>query len=100
MTEEERTGVTGYAVIEQMGHKRIAGYVREVEVAGAGFLLVDIPDVELQGDRYVPLGSIATQYVAPSSIYAITPCGEQEAFAIAAQCRPSPITEWDVRALL
>lgn len=36
-------GLSGHYIIEQMGHKRIAGYVQEVVIAGKGFLQVSIP---------------------------------------------------------
>ena len=31
----------GWAILELMGHRRLAGYVREVELAGAGVLRLD-----------------------------------------------------------
>ena len=35
--------VDGWCILEVMGHRRIAGFVREVTVAGAGFLRIDVP---------------------------------------------------------
>src|SRR5262245_4954119 len=33
----------GWAVLELMGHRRLGGYLREVSIAGAGMLRIDIP---------------------------------------------------------
>jgi hypothetical protein len=54
-----------WAVVEMLGHRRVVGRVSETTLAGAGFLLVELVNAD---------GSIrGTQYVAPASIYAITP---------------------------
>lgn len=46
------TGATGdqggpafesWAILELMGHRRLAGYVREITLAGAGMLRIDVP---------------------------------------------------------
>lgn len=61
----------GHAIVELMGHLRLAGYTTEVTIAGAGFLRVDVPDAD---------GAVkATKYCSPQSIYAITPCDEATA---------------------
>jgi hypothetical protein len=32
-----------WCVVELLGHRRLAGYVQEVQLAGTGFLRLDIP---------------------------------------------------------
>lgn len=32
-----------WAILELMGRRKLAGYVRDVTVAGAGFLRIDVP---------------------------------------------------------
>ena len=73
MSEAERFGT--WAILELMGHRRLAGYLTELQIAGAGFLRLDIPPI---GDEQG-----ATQFYAPSSVYAITPVTEEAAKAVA-----------------
>ena len=89
----------GWAIIEQMGHKKLAGYVTETELAGAGFLRVDIyatiPARDLTDD---PETAVATQYVAPSSLYALTPTTESLCRQLGERLRPQPVTRWELPA--
>lgn len=81
----------GYAIIELMGHRRIAGLAREATIAGASMLRVDIPG---------PDGNTAvTQFVSPASIYCLTPCGEKEARAVAQHNMPQPVQRWEIPQL-
>lgn len=64
-----------WAVVELMGHQRIAGYVSEVEIAGHGMIRVDVPDTG-ERPRY-------SKVYGPSAIYAITPCEEELAKRVA-----------------
>ena len=58
----------GFAIIEQMGHKRLVGRVSEAEVCGVKMLRVETltepPEVQI---------------VHPQTFYAITPCTEEQA---------------------
>jgi len=75
-----------WAVVELMGHRRVVGRVTEQEIAGAGFLRIDIPSDPPQ-----------TQFYAPGSVYALTPVSE-EAVRVAAKRSTDPITEWELPA--
>jgi hypothetical protein len=66
----------GWCVIEQLGHKKLAGYVTEVEIAGAGFLRVDVHGTTPIDPAFMSGQAIATQFIAPSSLYALTPTTE------------------------
>lgn len=79
-----------WAILELMGHRRIAGHVLEVQVAGAGMLRVDIPAA---GDN-----PAATQYVSPASVYAIHPTTEAIATAAASSWRTPPVTRFELDA--
>jgi hypothetical protein len=46
MNTEEK--FEGWAILELMGHRRLGGYVRETQIAGAGMLRIDIPSNEPQ----------------------------------------------------
>lgn len=57
------------AVVELLGHQRIAGFVSEIQVAGSPFLNVEVPSCD---DR-----EGFTRYYSPSAIYCINPTTEQ-----------------------
>lgn len=66
----EATAFESWAVLELMGHRRLAGVVSEAEIAGAGFIRIDVyanGDVEPR----------STAYYGPASVYAITPTAEE-----------------------
>lgn len=77
-----------WAVLELMGHRRLAGYVTEQEIAGKGFLRLDVPGVD---------GSPAvTQLYNPASVYCLTPTTEATARAAAISSRPAPVQQWEL----
>lgn len=80
-----------WAIVEMLGHRRLAGRVREVQLAGAGMLRLDIPAAGTDPAR--------TQYISPASLYALHPCGEPTARAAAAQWRPDPVQRWELPGL-
>ncbi len=86
MTKE--TTLDEWMILELLGHRRIAGHVREVQVAGAGFLRVDIPPT---------VGHAAqTQFVAPGSIYAMHPVTEDVATRFVAKFRTPPVHRFEL----
>jgi hypothetical protein len=80
----------GWAVIELMGRRKLGGYVRDVELFGVPVIRVDVPEV---GG-----GTAATQYYAPSALYALTPTTEEIARGLAERNRPEPVTVWELPA--
>lgn len=77
----------GWAIVELMGHRRLAGHVTEVELAGAKVLRIDIPD----GDGFT------TQFYGGGALYCLTPTSEATArAAAAASARPEPIHRWEL----
>ena len=80
-----------WCIVELLGHRRLAGRVREVQIAGAGMLRLDVPP---------PPGQDAwqTQYVAPASVYALHPTTVDIAVAVASRCRPEPAHRWELPA--
>lgn len=81
-----------WALVELMGHQRIAGHVSEREIAGAKLLQVDVPEN----------GTVqsVTKFYGPSAIYCITPMTEETARAMAKQIDVGPISVWDAKRLL
>lgn len=70
----------GWAILELMGHRKLAGYLREQDVAGAAFISIDVPG---------PDGaSVATQFYAPGAVYCITPTTEDLARRVARASQP------------
>jgi hypothetical protein len=70
-----------WAIVELLGHVRLAGLVSEEEHFGGKMGRVDVP----VGDGYV------TQYFGHGSIYRVTPCTEEMAKAVAQHNKPRPI---------
>lgn len=80
----------GWAILELMGHRRVAGYVREVSFAGTALARVDIP-----GDD----GPSFSQFYGGSSIYCMTPCTEEAARGVARANRPEPVHSYELPRL-
>lgn len=81
------TEFEGFAIVELMGHRKLAGYVREVTIAGAAMLRLDIPS-----DPPV------TQYYGASSLYCLTPTTEDLATRVAKASRPTPVHQYELPA--
>jgi hypothetical protein len=77
-----------WAILELFGHKRLAGLVREVTIAGGSFLRVDVPD-ENGRTEY-------TRYYNPAAIYSISPTDQPIAVALAQKVKEPPITRYDL----
>lgn len=90
-TTESAAPFAEWCIVELLGHRRLAGYVQEVQLAGAGFLRLDIPAADDDPGR--------TQYIAPGSVYALHPVTEETARRAAATWRPEPVQRWELAAL-
>lgn len=81
-----------WAIVEIMGHQRLAGRVSEQVIGGTAFVRVDVPAVcGLQ-----PF----TKLLGSGAIYAITIVDEETARASAAQLLHAPMDEWSARRML
>lgn len=83
-------GFEGFAILELMGHRRLAGYVSEQEIAGAGLIRIDVPGE----DGF----TAATQFYSPSALYCLTPTTENVARAFATRHQPKPVQRWELPA--
>ena len=83
-----------WAVLELFGHQRLAGLVSEVQLGGASFVRVDVPDDEKKKSWKL------TKMYNPSAIYSITPVTESTARMVAASVAGEPITRWDVQEMV
>lgn len=98
MSTEQADTFEGWAILELMGHRRLAGYVKQVDLAGAGFLRLDVPGDMLAGHVDGAWGG-ATQFYPPSSVYCLTPTTEDVARRLAARARPEPVSRWELPEL-
>lgn len=89
MADETGKGYEGWAVLELMGHRRLAGKLSEQVVGGGSFIRLDVPG---DGDTWT-----ATQFYAPAAVYCITPTTEAIARRVAASSRPAPVTAWELQ---
>lgn len=85
---ESRNAYEGWAIVELMGHRRLAGQVSQAEQYGVAMLRLDIPAVDEQ--------PAATQFYGGTSIYCITPTTEEIARGIAEHNRPAPVNRWEL----
>jgi len=76
-----------WAVLELMGHRRLAGFVEEVELAGQGVLRIDIPSEP-------PV----TQFYGVGSMYSLTPTTEAIARGLASRSSPAPVIRYELPA--
>jgi len=81
-----------WALVELMGHQRIAGRVTEAEIGGCKFVRVDVPETSGR--------PAMTKFLGPSSIYAITPMSEETARAVSGCIDPAPIQAYDAQRLV
>lgn len=86
---ETKESFEGWAVLELMGHRKMAGRVSEAVVGGASLLRIDVPG---------PEGAVATQFYSPSALYCLTPTTEEVARAFAARNQPAPVSRWELPA--
>ena len=75
-----------WAIVELMGHNRIAGLISEAEIGGTVLLRIDVPEVE---DN---LGF--TKFYGTAAVYAITPTDEATVKAAVKAFRQRPIETW------
>ena len=75
-----------HAIVELMGHARIAGKVSEQVIGGVAMLRVDVPETSVQ--------SAFTKFYSAGAVYAITPVDETIAHQAAEQFQERPIQEW------
>ncbi len=78
----------GWAIVELLGRRRLAGKVSQTEQYGAAMLRLDIPDHE----------GWSTQFIGGGSIYCLTPTTETVVRAVAVSNQPQPVHRWELPA--
>lgn len=102
MAVSEEQTFASWAIMELMGHRRLAGKVTVQELAGARFFRIDIPSRATKKEDQVenPPEFISTQFFGPAAIYCLTPTTEEIARAVAVESNPAPINQWELRRLM
>lgn len=90
MSDDQTPTFEGWAFLELMGHRRLAGYLTEVTLAGSAFVRIDVPDPD-GGDQ-----ARATQFYAPGAVYCITPTTEELALQFSRKAQPAPVSRWEL----
>jgi hypothetical protein len=76
-----------WAILELMGHRKLAGLVSEENRFGTVMCRIDVPGPD---DKSV------TQFYGGSSIYAVTPTTEEVCRAFAKRSSPAPISRYEL----
>lgn len=92
--KDGQTELTGWAMVELLGHRRLAGHIETVHIGQAAFLKITIPAIDRTwtADRnhfwpgvVIPAGATVRStrekrecFAAVTSVYCITPAHENE----------------------
>ena len=82
----QNTKFEEWAILELMGHRRLAGKITDAVIGGGAFLRLDIP---MDDDKWT------TQYYSPQSVYCISPVSEELARMVAKNNQPAPVHRWE-----
>lgn len=88
MTNEQTAELKdlGWCILELMGHRRLAGQLREELVGGSVMLRIDVAKAD---------GNM-TQFYGGSAVYCITPTTEAVARAFAATLTGGPVMRYEI----
>lgn len=84
------TIIDQWAIVELMGHRRLAGRASEEQHFGVPMLRLEVPAAD----------GFTTHYFGGAAPYAVHPTTEETARAVARESDPEPINRWDARRLL
>ncbi len=90
--EEKTPPFDVWAIVELMGHQRIAGRCTERSVAGVNLLQVDVPET--------PSRPAFSRLIGGAAIYAINPVDEETCRLHAARTFDTPITSFDGQSII
>ena len=90
MPETEKLELWG--IVEQLGHNRFAGRITEQVVAGAAMVRVDVPEAVENGEKIPGF----TKFLAPSSLFGITPTDGDTARLAALNFRVRPLEAFHI----
>jgi hypothetical protein len=80
-----------WALVELMGHNKIAGKVTEHKFGNQSMLRIDVPDIgELPA---------FTKIISVNAVYAINPLSETDAIDYAKHLKAKPLDVWDMQSI-
>lgn len=105
--EQQATPAT-WAIVELMGHQRVAGRISQQTFGGAALIRVDVPEVVyldhhyVNGQRTEVTATIPahTRSLGAASIYGVNWCDEAAATVAAHSIKHQPISPYGLRSVL
>jgi hypothetical protein len=91
-------GFAEWAILELMGHRRLAGRVSEQEIAGQQFVRLDVYPDSAPLMSTLTVAPVVTQFYGPGAVYCITPTTEAIARHVGAKSLPEPVARWELPA--
>jgi hypothetical protein len=82
-TTPETAVVENWAILEIMGHERLAGRITETNIAGVPMLRVEVPTEKLPG---------FTRLLSGASIFSLTPVPQDVATIVAGQLQKTAVS--------
>jgi hypothetical protein len=86
--DEAKEIFSEWCILELFGHKKLAGLVSEVTMAGGAFLRVDVPSGNGETEY--------TRFYNPSAIYSMSPVNKELAVAFATKIKEPPISRYEL----
>ena len=83
----ENDNFESWAILELMGHRKLAGLVKTESLGGAPFIRIDV---------YSTTKIELTQYYNPSAIYSILPVSKEIAIRFTEANIHMPVTRWEL----
>lgn len=104
----EQAAPPAWAIIELMGHQRVAGRISQQTFGGAALIRVDVPEVITKGTEYINGERCEvtctipahTRSLGAASIYGINWCDEAAAVLAAHGIKHQPINPYGLKAVL
>lgn len=90
--QEQSNAYEGWALLELMGHRRLAGKLSAANVSGVPLLRIDVfPGAADAAEM--------TQFYAGGAIYCVTPVSEKFCREFGNHYRPAPVTQYEFQRL-
>lgn len=104
----EQDAPAQWAILELMGHQRVAGRVTQQTFGGANLIRVDVPEVVTTGTRYqsgqwvdcMEVIPAHTRSLGPASVFSINWVDEAAATVAAHSIRHQPINPYNLKSVL
>jgi hypothetical protein len=96
--EAKQANFDGFALVEMMGHRRVAGYVTTEYIGSAGFLRVVTPEIPATRQALADAQYINGRWVAAGTVVEVSRPKQQTLVGAASIYAVTPIEETDINA--